>query len=164
MARVLLNSLLEQLGISPGFSCHFVLPGVWHFIISSATWLPLPFLTAFTSQGITSREERALFLLLPPECEGSSGSLELLLRIFDGMTSEGMWELEVALLCFRSVANVFHSRMQGVLYEKDGVGLRKEGYEDGHPSCSIAGAIPCGPSCRPSWDSFWCNIPCWGRP
>ena len=48
------------------------------------------------------------FLLLSPECEGSFSSLELPSQIFDGMTSKGMQELQVALLRFRSLANVCH--------------------------------------------------------
>lgn len=59
------------------------------------------------------------FLLLPPECDGSSGSLELPSRTFDGMPSEGMRELEVALLRFRSLSNVCHFKdARNVMWER----------------------------------------------
>lgn len=51
---------------------------------------------------------RKCSFLAPSECLGSSGSLELLLRVFASVTGEGMWELEVGLEHFRSSANACH--------------------------------------------------------
>lgn len=79
-------------------------------ILSSPLQLGCHYLSLRPSprRGSPPGKNMLFFVLLPPECEGSSGSLELLSRLFDGTTSEGMRGLEVVLLHFRSSANVCH--------------------------------------------------------
>lgn len=107
---------------------------------------------------------RKCSFLAPSKCLGSSGSLEPLLRIFASMTGEDMWELEVGLECFRSLADVCHMKdAENAMWEwlsriAEG-GLWKWTSILQHCQGNSMWL-----RCSWSWESFWCNIPCWGHP